>query len=438
MPGFANDALGNSIMWADNADFSGAIVPSRGITTNGQLFIGSTIAPNIQPGVLTSPNGTVTVGYSSPNITLSAGGTVATTYNGDIGSATASANILNVLGSPDNTVTGAGNTLTSNFTNRVRLRGGYSENIGISYSAGTFTVLGGDGNALSSTNPGYINLQSKVTPGKQIRVAVTANQTFTDGSAGTIDNQRFGLTTGVNASVDIPFYLYAVVDDTDSSIAFMVTRVPHFATSPASAKIGKSGSVVNNSQSDMFSLANITVTSYDSNPCLCIGSFRMQFVGATDSWTVQTLSNSDGVGEFNEATTFSFPRGQYGAATGKCFANNGGTAPDQTTGGYTYFIQKNGFCSAGIAFPSVDVAGAGAVAAVQVLPIAAIGGIVLYGTFIAGGTVAIAHGQCGSVNSYLVNSITQTSNVGNGTLTNANFSLTSSWGATFYYTISLA
>ena len=90
------------------------------------------------------------------------------------------------------------------FANRVRLDGGYAENIGIAYSGGTFTVQGADGNALSSTNPGYINLQS-TTAGRQIKIAVTSNQTFTDGSSGTIDNQRFGLTTGVNASVDIPF-----------------------------------------------------------------------------------------------------------------------------------------------------------------------------------------------------------------------------------------
>lgn len=70
MPGFANDSSNNSIMWSDNVDFSGAVVPSRAITTNGQLLIGSTIAPNIQPGILTSPDTSITIGYSSPNITL--------------------------------------------------------------------------------------------------------------------------------------------------------------------------------------------------------------------------------------------------------------------------------------------------------------------------------------------------------------------------------
>src|ERR1700687_1425375 len=70
MGGFANDAAGNTIVWADNIDFSGNVIVSRSITTNGQLLIGSTAAPNIRTGTLTSPSGSVTIGYSSPNITL--------------------------------------------------------------------------------------------------------------------------------------------------------------------------------------------------------------------------------------------------------------------------------------------------------------------------------------------------------------------------------
>lgn len=70
MGGFANDSAGNTIVWADNIDFSGNVIPDRSITANGQLLIGSTAAPNIQTGTLTSPSGTLTIGYSSPNITI--------------------------------------------------------------------------------------------------------------------------------------------------------------------------------------------------------------------------------------------------------------------------------------------------------------------------------------------------------------------------------
>jgi hypothetical protein len=321
------------------------------------------------------------------------------------------------------------------FADRVRLDGGYVENIGIAYSAGTFTVQGANGTALSATNPGYVNLQSK-TAGRQIKVAVTANQTFTDGAAGTTDNQRFGLTSGVNASVDIPFFLYAIVNDSENTIAFMVGRVPHHIVAPATTKIGQSGSVVNTGQADLFSLASITVGDYDGNPCLCIGSFRMRFTGATNSWTVQTIDMSDGIGQFNESTSFSFPRGQYGAATNKCFSNNGGTAPDDADGGFSYNIQKTGWCYSKIAFPAIDTAGVGAVQAVQILPLAADGSIVGSGYFVAGGVYGIMMTACSLNNSNLADSLAQTSNAGNGLLTNANFGVGAAYAANQYYYIS--
>jgi hypothetical protein len=65
MSGFTND-----IMNADNVNFTGSNPSVGTVTTNGQLMIGSTAAPNIKIGNLTSPGGTVTIGYSSPNITL--------------------------------------------------------------------------------------------------------------------------------------------------------------------------------------------------------------------------------------------------------------------------------------------------------------------------------------------------------------------------------
>ena len=69
--GFTND-----IMHAENVDFTGNFPVSATVTTNGELLIGSTASPNIKVGSLTSPNATISIGYSSPNITLDlAGGT---------------------------------------------------------------------------------------------------------------------------------------------------------------------------------------------------------------------------------------------------------------------------------------------------------------------------------------------------------------------------
>lgn len=73
MAGFEND-----VMYAKNADFTQADnqapTEANGLVTNGQLWIGSTSTnaggTHINVGTLTSPGGSVTIGYSSPNITL--------------------------------------------------------------------------------------------------------------------------------------------------------------------------------------------------------------------------------------------------------------------------------------------------------------------------------------------------------------------------------
>ncbi len=77
MAGFSSITGDESIVFADNASFDGT---QRGgkLTTNGQLWIGSTASPHVQKGSITSPMGTLSIGYSSPNITLdvTAGGAV--------------------------------------------------------------------------------------------------------------------------------------------------------------------------------------------------------------------------------------------------------------------------------------------------------------------------------------------------------------------------
>lgn len=75
MAGFSTFRGDEAIMNADNISFDGT---DRGgkMTTNGQLWIGSTLSNrannggHVRLGSLTSPLGTVTIGYSAPNITL--------------------------------------------------------------------------------------------------------------------------------------------------------------------------------------------------------------------------------------------------------------------------------------------------------------------------------------------------------------------------------
>jgi len=77
MAGFANDTV-----YGNNADFSiaasqkGSI--NNGILTNGQMWIGTTAinagGTHINVGTITSPLGTISIGYVSPNITLDIAG----------------------------------------------------------------------------------------------------------------------------------------------------------------------------------------------------------------------------------------------------------------------------------------------------------------------------------------------------------------------------
>ena len=221
-------------------------------------------------------------------------------------------------------------------------------NIGITYSAGTFTVNGFDGTALGATNPGYVTTQSP-TSGLLVTTAVTANQTFTDGS-GNLDTWRAGqqptdLQGGVssNWAQDVPFFLYGVLG-TGNDIAFMISRDPRATISPLAANISKTGTILNVDQTDFFSLAGGTIANYASRPAVCLGSFRMRSVVNTGTirYTVQSLNGSDGIGNFNDTTNFTFPTGVNSAVAGRYFAN-AGVSPQFSTYAVSYTLHRDGW-----------------------------------------------------------------------------------------------
>ena len=230
---------------------------------------------------------------------------------------------------------------------RTRLNPHYVENLGISYSASTFSVTGAN-SALASSNPAYVVLPSAGTVGQKVLYQITANQSFVDDSgSSTIAGNTFGTTAGTGWGNDMPFYIYAVSNASagspETAINFMIARIPNLTISPVAGKIGKTGSAVADSQGSMFAFGNPTVSDYASSPCLCIGSFRMQKTTAgTDDWTVSALATSDGIGEFNTQTIFTYPTGQNGNATGSYASANGGTAPIWNAQDSTYQIEMSG------------------------------------------------------------------------------------------------
>ena len=259
------------------------------------------------------------------------------------------------------------------LADRTRLFHGWTSNIGIAYSAGVFTVQGADGNALSSTNKGWVALESLVTPGKIILHEITANSTFQD-SAGTttIIGNLFGLTAGDNwGTNDIPFWLYCCTNTSDASPIFGIARQPAMARVPVAVEIGTPASAVADEGYSMFMLSSVTVASYVAGACATIGAFRMRFTqAATDDWTVQALmAGADGVGNSHEGSIFVLPTGVMGASSGTHIQPNGGTAATFSTTTVNYWIDRNGLITVDyIIEGDGGTDGAGAVTMWAVLP----------------------------------------------------------------------
>lgn len=393
MAGFEND-----IMFAKNGDFTQADnqapTEANGLFTNGQLWIGTTAAnvggTHINVGSVTSS--TLTVGYSSPNITINTpgggspiekvalqtgttpivplAGTI--TFNGSTVAAGTNpvrtngtgANTMalqvqtsQALAAADATKIGLSNFNSTNFnvdstgfvTGVVAPVFG-ATNLGISYAAGTFTITAANGTALSATNFAYATLPSNTNAGQQVTLQINTPYTFTD-AAGTNDigANLFGITAGVAWANDCPFYLYIVANNgsPQNDIAFAISRVPNLLTSPAVGNLSIAGDTAASTQSSMFLLkkngSTVTKTNFASQPCVSVGSFRMRAT-TTPAWTVQALSlTGDGIGNFNLQTTFTYPVAQNGAVVTHFVQD--ANAPVWSTKIYTYMVTRSGLVS---------------------------------------------------------------------------------------------
>ncbi len=318
----------------DNAVLVGSgtsAITALTVGTNGQLLVGSTGADPVF-ATATAGNGLTA--------TLGAG-----TFQIDADTASATTIGVATFDENDFTVTAGDAALAA----RVRNRPNYVENLGLAYNGGTGVLtIQGATTALSSTNPAFVVLPSKATPGLFTTYEITANQSFIDdvGVSEIIDN-LFGLTTSVAYGQDLPFFIYAVTNDDEDAIQFMISRMAGNKVSPAAASIGAPDDAVADTQLSFWSIDNITETVFDANPCLMVGSFRMQ-MSASDDWTVQTLDDEDGIGQFQENRNFTMALATFGAATGTFMLANGGTAPIFSTNTYSWRIIPEGLVNINI------------------------------------------------------------------------------------------
>lgn len=233
----------------------------------------------------------------------------------------------------------------STYINPCAVAGCY--NIGFKYTGNVAYICAANTGALSDTNKGFVTLQSISAAGALITVPVTENVSFGDDASfvSAITNNTFGVAP-VLWSYDMPFYIYAVLSDDQASVCFAISRVPHLKTSPAASKFSKRYSGIADTQGSMFAFGDPTVSLYDLNPCLCIGSFFMRKTGgATADWTVVTPNKYCGIGNFLDGVRSIFPPGNSGcssqAGTNSYLRATAGTAPQ--LGGYAYYyISSNG------------------------------------------------------------------------------------------------
>ena len=301
-----------------------------------------------------------------------AGGTGANTYaTGDILHASA-ANVLSKLTIGD---TGQKLTVVNSGANKdvawtTANTPGVIQNIGCKYAASLFEICAADGSALSETNPGFVTIHDTVQFGYTSTYAVTANQGFLDDTgASEIINNLFGVTTGVAAADDMPFYIYAVIDSAKTAIAFACCRIPNKTFCCAGGDIGMPSTPSADVQWSFFFFENVVAAAYSSMPCVCIGAFQMT-KSAADDWTVQApTASSGGIGKFLETSKFTLSKGLFGAVAGTHTVNNGGTAPTFTNSVAQYSVMRNGMCNYAICTDSDPGAdGAGAVVARWITP----------------------------------------------------------------------
>lgn len=198
MSGFDND-----VMFSKNADFTSAdnqsVSESNGLVTNGKMWIGSTATnaggTHINVGSITSPDSSLTIGYSSPNITMTVTGgiTVGKTITGNTGGALSpTAGNWNIVTANSTVfVAGSSSTLTMDFARTSNLVMGssptLSANDNTSYGVNAFSSATSAGN----TSAFGFDCLNKVTSG-------SANSGFGLNSLRNITTPDFNSAFGAN------------------------------------------------------------------------------------------------------------------------------------------------------------------------------------------------------------------------------------------------
>lgn len=293
MGGFSSISGDETIVNADNASFDGT---ERGgkLTTDGQLWIGSTSSPHVKKGSITSPDASVVVGYSSPNITLTAVGVSPTTFTGDSGTANPVMNNVNIFGasvaagtSPVSTIASV-DTVTVNVQTSQAIAASNVTNIGLAaFNSAQFTVdangfVSASGTGITTTLSGNTGVATPVSNNLNV---ITDNTTVKFVGSGDTLTQDFGLANLILGSDS------ASITSATRNAALGLTNLNPLTSGTDNTAIGYNA------------LKSVTTASLNT----AVGSLSQQTVstGATANTSIGYSSLSQNTGSQNTALGYS-------------------------------------------------------------------------------------------------------------------------------------
>ena len=215
-------------------------------------------------------------------------------------------------------------------------------NCAINYTAGTLTISGRGGRALSSTNPCAVGIVSNTT-NEVASAKFTANVTVTDGATSQTDGNLFGITDANWASA-MPLFVGVIYDGTTPY--FTLSRIPLTVSGAAAGDLCQLTDTDCDAQSDVMVLTTgLTLASWVNLPITQVGWIQATYATTGGAWTFAESSKT-GFNQNWQGVKFAMPLAQMGAATGTYLTANGGTAPLFTTNEYTYqWVNDNLVCS---------------------------------------------------------------------------------------------
>ncbi len=205
----------------------------------------------------------------------------------------------------------------------VLLQAGESSNCKLQYSGSTLSIVGSDGNALSSSNPCLVGMPNGAAP-----LEFTAPVSTTFGAASDTDGNLFGISEA-NWADAMPWFLHACQGNTTSY--FSMSRNPaRISSGAAAADMCQEGDTDCDAQGDMFIMASgLTLADEVDKSCVTVGSLRTTYATAGNAWTVTALTSQDGFGLFQSGILFAFPSGQNGNLPGKYATNASANVTNQ-------------------------------------------------------------------------------------------------------------